>query len=89
MIKSLTRRSLLATGSVFALALSLTACGGNVASTSAPTDASKFPAGPVTLTVGASPGGSTDLIGRALAENASAGLGALTLERQLRCGRFV
>jgi hypothetical protein len=67
MIKSaFTRRSILATGSGLALALALTACGGNVASTSSTADASKFPAGPVTLTIGADPGGSTDLIGRAL-----------------------
>ena len=72
MIKSaFTRRSILATGSGLALALALTACGGNVAGTSSTADASKFPAGPVTLTIGADPGGSTDLIGRALAENAS------------------
>lgn len=71
-----TRRSILATGSGLALALALTACGGNVASTSSTADASKFPAGPVTLTIGADPGGSTDLIGRALAENASGALGA-------------
>jgi tripartite-type tricarboxylate transporter receptor subunit TctC len=77
MIKStFSRRSVLGAGTGLALALALTACGGNVASNSAPSDGSKFPSGPVTLTIGAAPGGSTDLIGRALAENASSGLGA-------------
>jgi tripartite-type tricarboxylate transporter receptor subunit TctC len=77
MIKStFSRRSVLGSGTGLAIALALTACGGNMASNSAPSDGSKFPSGPVTLTIGAAPGGSTDLIGRALAENASAGLGA-------------
>ena len=69
-----TRRTILGTASVFTL-LALTACGGNVAGGAAP-DASKYPAGPVTLTVGQAAGGSTDLIARALAEGAAKTLGA-------------
>lgn len=77
MIKStFSRRSVFGAGTGLALALALTACGGNVASSSTPSDGSKFPSGPVTLTIGAAPGGSTDLIGRALAENAASALGA-------------
>jgi tripartite-type tricarboxylate transporter receptor subunit TctC len=69
-----TRRTILGTASAFTL-LALTACGGNVAGGAAP-DASKYPAGPVTLTVGQAAGGSTDLIARALAEGAAKSLGA-------------
>lgn len=67
----LTRRALLsltAAGS----ALALTACGGNVGSSTA--DAS-FPSGPVTLTVGQAAGGSTDLIARATADGMKDSLG--------------
>jgi tripartite-type tricarboxylate transporter receptor subunit TctC len=53
--------------------MALTACG-NVAGGGA--DTSKYPSGPVNLTVGQAPGGSTDLIARAISEGASKTLGA-------------
>jgi tripartite-type tricarboxylate transporter receptor subunit TctC len=61
----------------FALAVALTACGGNLGSGgSGGSEAAEFPGGdPVTILVGADPGGSTDLIARALAEPASDDLG--------------
>ncbi len=65
------RRTLLAVPAV-AVALSLTACGGNIGGGSGDGD---FPNGPVTFTVGAAPGGSTDLIARALAEGMADDLG--------------
>ncbi|GGJ47578.1 tripartite tricarboxylate transporter substrate binding protein [Glutamicibacter ardleyensis] len=67
-----TRRTLLSLSAAGA-ALALTACGGNVGGGSA--DPAKFPNGPVTFTVGAAPGGSTDLIARALSEGLSDELG--------------
>jgi tripartite-type tricarboxylate transporter receptor subunit TctC len=65
------RRTVLGAASALTL-LALTACG-NVAG--GPADSSKFPTGPVNLTVGQAAGGSTDLIARALAEGASKTLG--------------
>jgi tripartite-type tricarboxylate transporter receptor subunit TctC len=65
------RRTLPGAASALTL-LALTACG-NVAG--GPADSSKFPTGPVNLTVGQAAGGSTDLIARALAEGASKTLG--------------
>ncbi|WP_433868884.1 tripartite tricarboxylate transporter substrate binding protein [Saccharopolyspora sp. CA-218241] len=53
-----------------ALALSLSACGGNLSS-----GGGEFPSGPITLSIGQDPGGSTDLIGRALADGAAEELG--------------
>lgn len=68
-------------GTGLALALSLAACGGNVGGGSS--DAAEYPDGPVTLLVGADPGGSTDLIARALAEGASEELGVpITVENR-------
>ena len=67
-----TRRTVLGAASAVAL-LALTACG-NVAAGS--TSSAKFPSGPVNLTVGQAPGGSTDLIARAISEGASKTLGA-------------
>jgi tripartite-type tricarboxylate transporter receptor subunit TctC len=66
-----------AIGLGLALAVSLTACGGNLGSGgSGESGAAEFPGGdPVTILVGADPGGSTDLIARALAEPASDDLG--------------
>ena len=61
-----------------AAALSLTllsACGGNLGTPSSEEAAAKFPDGPVNLTIGQDPGGSTDLIGRALADPVSDKLG--------------
>jgi tripartite-type tricarboxylate transporter receptor subunit TctC len=66
------RRSILGAASAVAL-MALTACG-NVAGGGA--DTSKYPSGPVNLTVGQAPGGSTDLIARAISEGASKTLGA-------------
>ncbi len=60
---------------VAALALGLSACGGNLGSDSAEEASENFPSGEITLTVGQDPGGSTDLIARALAEPVSADLG--------------
>lgn len=73
------RRSVAAAGAGLALVLGLTACGnvtnsGSEADSSA--DGSEYPNGPITLMVGASAGGSTDLIGRAIAEHAGEELGA-------------
>jgi tripartite-type tricarboxylate transporter receptor subunit TctC len=65
------RRAVLGTASAITL-LALTACG-NVAGGAANT--SKYPSGPVNLSVGQAAGGSTDLIARALAEGAAKTLG--------------
>jgi tripartite-type tricarboxylate transporter receptor subunit TctC len=67
-----TRRAMLSVAAA-AAALSLAACGGNVGSGSA--EGETFPSGPVTLTVGQAPGGSTDLIARAVAEGMAEKLG--------------
>ncbi|HSU47810.1 MAG TPA: tripartite tricarboxylate transporter substrate binding protein [Arthrobacter sp.] len=67
------RRSALA-GAGVVLAMTLSACG-NVTNASQANTGADFPKGPVTLTVGQAPGGSTDLIGRAVAENAADALG--------------
>ncbi len=65
------RRAVLGAASAVTL-LALTACG-NVAGGN--TDSSKYPTGPINLTVGQAPGGSTDLIARAISEGASKTLG--------------
>jgi tripartite-type tricarboxylate transporter receptor subunit TctC len=67
-----------------ALAVALTACGGNLGSGGGAAEADAFPGGdPVTIYVGADPGGSTDLIARALAEPASDDLGVpVTVENK-------
>lgn len=52
---------------------SVAACGGNVGGGGS--DAADFPDGPITLLIGQDPGGSTDLIGRSLAELVSEELG--------------
>jgi tripartite-type tricarboxylate transporter receptor subunit TctC len=71
------------TGAGLALALSLAACGGNVGGGSGSGDGAEFPDGPITILVGADPGGSTDLIARAAAEGASEELGvAVTVENK-------
>ncbi len=67
-----TRRAMLSLAAATA-ALSLTACGGNVGAGAA--SGGTFPSGPVTLTVGQAPGGSTDLIARAAAEGMAEKLG--------------
>ena len=72
-------------GLALALAVTLTACGGNLGSGGGdPAEADAFPGGdPVTIYVGADPGGSTDLIARALAEPASDDLGVpVTVENK-------
>ncbi|WP_411731306.1 Bug family tripartite tricarboxylate transporter substrate binding protein [Paeniglutamicibacter sp.] len=72
MKKQITRRVMLSVAAATA-ALSLAACGGNVGSGAA--EGATFPSGPVTLTVGQAPGGSTDLIARAAAEGMAEKLG--------------
>jgi tripartite-type tricarboxylate transporter receptor subunit TctC len=71
-------------GLALALAATLTACGGNLGSGGGAAEADAFPSGdPVTIYVGADPGGSTDLIARALAEPASDDLGVpVTVENK-------
>jgi tripartite-type tricarboxylate transporter receptor subunit TctC len=54
--------------------LALTGCGGNLDSGNSGTAAAAYPERAVTLLIGQDAGGSTDLIGRALAEPASADL---------------
>jgi tripartite-type tricarboxylate transporter receptor subunit TctC len=73
------------TSTALALALSLAACGGNVGGGSdAAADGEDFPGGePISLFVGQDPGGSTDLIARALGEVVSDDLGvAVTVENK-------
>jgi tripartite-type tricarboxylate transporter receptor subunit TctC len=73
---TLNRRKALWAVPVAALSLTLlSACGGNLGTQSSEEAAAKFPDGPVNLTIGQDPGGSTDLIGRALAEPVSDKLG--------------
>jgi tripartite-type tricarboxylate transporter receptor subunit TctC len=67
------RRTALAGGAA-ALVLSLAGCGGNLAGGNGQ-DTDAFPSGPISLSVGQDPGGSTDLIGRALAQVATEDLG--------------
>ncbi|GAA4777903.1 tripartite tricarboxylate transporter substrate binding protein [Microbacterium gilvum] len=55
-----------------ASALALTACGGNLHWMEGSSD---FPTGPVTITVGQAPGGSSDLVARAVAEGMAESLG--------------
>ncbi|HLU54659.1 MAG TPA: tripartite tricarboxylate transporter substrate binding protein [Pseudonocardia sp.] len=71
-----TRRTALA-GAGAALVLALAACGGNLGSSGAGGEqaAESFPTGPINLAVGQDPGGSTDLIARALADRVSDDLG--------------
>ncbi|WOF22227.1 tripartite tricarboxylate transporter substrate binding protein [Microbacterium betulae] len=54
-----------------ASALALTSCGGNLSWMPGSAD---FPTGPVTITVGQAPGGSSDLVARAVAEGMAASL---------------
>jgi tripartite-type tricarboxylate transporter receptor subunit TctC len=78
-------RHLSRTGAALALALSLAACGGNVGGGSdAAAGGEDFPGGdPISLYVGQDPGGSTDLIARALAEEVSDDLGVpVTVENK-------
>jgi tripartite-type tricarboxylate transporter receptor subunit TctC len=71
------------TGAGLALALSLAACGGNVGGGS-DAEGEEFPGSdPITIYVGQDPGGSTDLIARALAEEVSDDLGVpVTVENK-------
>jgi len=68
-------RRMAATGAGLALALFLTACGGNIGGGGSATAGKEYPSGPVKLLIGQDPGGSTDLIGRALADQVSDDLG--------------
>lgn len=65
------RRTLLSVSAV-AATLSLAACGGNLGGASSE---GSFPNGPITMTVGQAPGGSTDRIARSVAEGMSDSLG--------------
>jgi tripartite-type tricarboxylate transporter receptor subunit TctC len=67
------RTALLGAGA--ALVLSLAACGGNLGGGGGGQAADAFPSGPITVSVGQDPGGSTDLIARALANTATEDLG--------------
>jgi tripartite-type tricarboxylate transporter receptor subunit TctC len=71
------------TGLGLALTFSVAACGGNVGGSS-DADAADFPGDdPITILVGQDPGGSTDLIARALADEVSNDLGvAVTVENK-------
>ena len=82
MMSNLGARRWTASGLGIAFALSVTACGSNLGGESG--DGSDFPGGdPVTIYVGQDPGGSTDLIARALADPASDDLGtAVTVENK-------
>lgn len=64
-----------ALGLTAALSLSVAACGGNLSGGGAE---GEFPSGPITIAVGQDPGGSTDLIARALAEGLTDDLGVAT-----------
>jgi tripartite-type tricarboxylate transporter receptor subunit TctC len=70
------------TGTGLAMALTLTACGSNLGGSG--DGGANFPAGnAITIFVGQDPGGSTDLIARALAEGAKDDLGvAITVENK-------
>jgi tripartite-type tricarboxylate transporter receptor subunit TctC len=68
-----TTRRALVTGAATMLALTLAACGGNLGNDAGSEE--EFPSGPITMLIGQDPGGSTDLIGRALADKASDTLG--------------
>ena len=70
-------------GAGLALTLSLAACGGNLGGGSQPATADEFPNGPVSMLIGQDPGGSTDLIGRAIADEATKELGVpITVENR-------
>jgi tripartite-type tricarboxylate transporter receptor subunit TctC len=75
-------RKLMVSGAGLALALVVSGCGSNLGGGSG--DTADFPGGdPITIYVGADPGGSTDLIARALAEPVSDDLGvAVTVENK-------
>ena len=75
-------RRIAAAGVGLALTFSITACGGNLGGGGAAT-ADTFPDGPISLLIGQDPGGSTDLIGRALADEVTKELGVpITVENR-------
>jgi tripartite-type tricarboxylate transporter receptor subunit TctC len=84
MMRNLGARRLAATGLGLAVAFTLTACGGNLDGGGGGEEGTEFPGGdPVTIYVGQDPGGSTDLIARALADGATDDLGvAVTVENK-------
>jgi tripartite-type tricarboxylate transporter receptor subunit TctC len=62
-------------GVAVAAVLAVAGCGSNLGNDDTPAAAAKFPAGAITMLVGQDAGGSTDLIGRALADQAGQKLG--------------
>lgn len=83
MIGNLGRRRWQAIGTGLVVALTLSACGSNLGD-SGDDEGADFPGGdPITVYVGQDPGGSTDLIARALAEGAKDDLGVpITVENK-------
>ncbi|MGA6161708.1 Bug family tripartite tricarboxylate transporter substrate binding protein [Amycolatopsis magusensis] len=83
MTRNLGARRWAGLGLGFALAATLTACGGNLGS-GGDARVQDYPNGdPVTVYAGADPGGSTDLIARALADGVASDLGvAVTVENK-------
>ncbi|APU13187.1 MULTISPECIES: tripartite tricarboxylate transporter substrate binding protein [Actinoalloteichus] len=82
MTRSIGQRRWAVTGLGLALTVSLSACGGNLGGASG--EGADFPDGnPISIYVGQEPGGSTDLIARALADGATEDLGvAITVENK-------
>ncbi|SDD85028.1 Bug family tripartite tricarboxylate transporter substrate binding protein [Auraticoccus monumenti] len=77
---TVTRRSLLLAASGLGSAAVLTACGGNLGSSSEGGEAgAEFPTGAVTMLIGGNPGGSADLILRAMSDPLSQELGVPVL----------
>jgi tripartite-type tricarboxylate transporter receptor subunit TctC len=65
----------LVSGIAIATLLAATGCGGNLDEGGGDQAAAGFPTGPITMLIGQDPGGSTDLVGRALADPAGKHLG--------------
>jgi tripartite-type tricarboxylate transporter receptor subunit TctC len=70
-------------GAGLAFMLSVAACGGNIGGGDEPATGEEYPSGPVRMLIGQDAGGSTDLIGRAVADEASKALGVpITVENR-------
>src|SRR5690242_9989089 len=68
-------KSPLVPGIAIATLLLAAGCGGNLDDSGGEQAAAGFPTGPITMLIGQDPGGSTDLVGRALADPAGKHLG--------------